>query len=213
VIFSLKQEYPSRKYGRRWDLAFLLWLGRSYHTNIFDHAKAVKDLLKAGVDCFMSQECVEALKVEGHHRVHSIVSGKQFVINGFWIIPFSLEHDVITQGFVVSSPDGDSLVFIPDTCFVKNRFEGFTHLAIECNHLSDTLSEHIQGGNIPATVGRRIRHNHMSLETVIKTLRANDLSKCRHIYLLHLSDSNSDEARMIKAVQQATGVPCTACAE
>jgi len=213
VIFSLKQEYPSRKYGRRWDLAFLLWLGRSYHTNIFDHARAVKDLLKAGIDCYMSIETAEAVGATYHHRYVVSLSDEQMIIDKWVVLPFDLHHDVPCQGYLIAAPDGEKLLFVPDTPYIRNRFEKVDIIAIECNYLSETLSENIQGGNIPATVGRRIRHNHMSLETVIKTLRANDLSKCRHIYLLHLSDSNSDEARMIKAVQQATGVPCTACAE
>lgn len=206
----MKQEYRSARYGRRWDLAFLLWLGRLYPTNIFDHARAVKDLLKAGVDCYMHWQTADVLGVSNHHRVHTLDNYRTPQIKGWSVLTFPLEHDVPTLGFFIERFE-EGLLFIPDTCFIRNRFKRVNIIAIECNHISEILSEHIQGGNIPAVVGRRIRHNHMSLETVIKTLRANDLSKCRHIYLLHLSDANSDEAKMIKAVQEATGIPTSAC--
>jgi hypothetical protein len=99
---------------------------------------------------------------------------------------------------------------VSDTAYVKNRFVGVTILAIECNNIEEILSRNIVQGNIPAVVGRRVRRNHMNLGRVIDMLKANDLSQCREIWLLHLSDGNSDEARMIREVQEATGVPCYA---
>jgi hypothetical protein len=47
----------------------------------------------------------------------------------------------------------------------------------------------------------------MSLKQCIATIKANDLSKTREIHLLHLSESHSDEARFVREVQEATGVP------
>jgi hypothetical protein len=47
----------------------------------------------------------------------------------------------------------------------------------------------------------------MSLKQCIATLKANDLSKCREIHLLHLSSDHSDEERFIREVQESTGIP------
>lgn len=176
-----------------------------------DHARAVKDLLKAGMDVWTSIETAEAIGVAGHHRINGLQSGARASIGGWIILPFDLHHDVPTQGFFIQAPDRDRLLFIPDTSYIRNRFEGVNILAIECNHIADILSENIQEGNIPAVVGRRVRRNHMSLDSVIGMLKANDLSRCREIWLLHLSDGNSDEARMIRTVQEQTGIPCRAC--
>jgi len=41
----------------------------------------------------------------------------------------------------------------------------------------------------------------------VAMLKANDLSKCREIHLLHLSDGNSDEQLMRQKVEAATGIP------
>lgn len=184
-----------------------------------DHSKGVKDLLKAGVDCYMSMGTAKALEVEEHHRVLDIRGDDlpfALVDRPFeWkIIPFSLEHDAAEPlGFFIFAPDGDRLLFIPDTAYVRNRFGGINILAIEANYVADQLSENIQTGTVPASLGHRVRRNHMSLDSVIAMLRANDLSRCREIWLLHLSDDNSDEARMIREVQAATGIPCRACQE
>lgn len=178
-----------------------------------DHAAGVKDALKAGVDIYMSQETAEAIGVADHHRVQFINSETVYGIHSWTVRPFDLAHDVPTHGFYIHAPDGDRLLFIPDTSYVRNRFGSVNILAIECNHVADLLSEHIQDGHVPAPLGRRVRRNHMSLDSVIAMIRANDMSKCREIWLLHLSDANSDEARMIRAVQEATGIPCRACKE
>jgi phosphoribosyl 1,2-cyclic phosphodiesterase len=100
------------------------------------------------------------------------------------------------------------LAFIPDTAYVKNRFSGITTLAIECNHVADILSENIQGGNIPVSLGRRIRRNHLSLSVVKDFILANNMQKTlREIHLIHLSDSNSSEEQFKREIQEITGVP------
>jgi phosphoribosyl 1,2-cyclic phosphodiesterase len=177
-----------------------------------DHSKAVKDLLKAGVDIVASKGTAKVLGIDQHHRFYDIAASMQtFTINEWRIYPVALEHDAVEPvGFFIY--DGsETILFIPDTSFVRNRFSKVTLLAIECNNIEEILSRNIMKGNIPPSVGRRIRRSHMSLETVIKMLKANDLSKCRAVYLLHMSSGNSDEAAMIRKVQETVGVPVYAC--
>ena len=45
----------------------------------------------------------------------------------------------------------------------------------------------------------------MSIDTLLDLLRSNDMTKVRQIYLLHLSDNNSDAEAFKKMVQQETG--------
>ena len=80
-------------------------------------------------------------------------------------------------------------------------------IAIECNFQSDILTNNILNGALPSIVGRRVRRSHFSLENVISLLKANDLSRCRAIYLMHLSNGNSDERGMKEEIQQTTGIP------
>lgn len=187
-----------------------------------DHSKAVKDLLKAGVDCYMSLGTAKALGVEDHHRVkafcHTNDGGYRVIdVATHWVaLPLPLKHDSEEPTGFLISPYGreereERLLFIPDTSHVINRFKNVTILAIECNHIADILSQNIQEGHIPAVVGKRVRRNHLSLDSVIGMLKANDLSMCRMVFLLHLSDANSDEARMVRTVQEQTGIPCRAC--
>jgi len=177
-------------------------------TNIFDHAKAVDDLLRAGVDCWMSKGTADIMGWDGHHRTKVLAPNVLTTIGTWTVLPFPLEHDAAEPvGFLIQALDGDKLAFIPDTEFIRNRFQGVTVLAIECNNVEEILSSNIINGTVNEALGHRVRRSHMSLERVIAMLKANDLSQCREIWLLHLSDSNSDEVRMIRTVQEATGIP------
>ena len=176
-----------------------------------DHSRAVKEVLKAGVDCIMSRGTAAELGIDEHHRVYLLGESLMNLVGGWQVKAFPLSHDAKEPtGFLIAHGD-DRLLFIPDTCYVRERFAGITQVVIECNNIDEILSRNIQGGHIPSCVGRRVRRNHMNLDTVISMLKANDLSKCTKIYLIHLSETNSDEARMINEIQSATGIPVTAC--
>jgi phosphoribosyl 1,2-cyclic phosphodiesterase len=120
---------------------------------------------------------------------------------------FSVPHDVANFGFMLRSyRDNETCVFLID-CFYSPIVPSFspTIIAIEANWARDLM----QPGD---SINDRLFSSHMSIEQCIKTLQAWDLSKTREIWLLHLSDSRSDEARFIADVQAATGVPTFACA-
>lgn len=173
-----------------------------------DHAKAVDDLLRAGVDCYMSKGTAEIMGWDGHHRTNIIENEKSFRPGSWRVVHFPLEHDAEDpKGFFIEDSLYQTCLFIPDTAFVRNRFLGVNILAIEANNIEELLSRNIVSGALNEHAGRRIRRSHMSLERVIAMLKANDLSRCREIWLLHLSDGNSDELRMIKTVERETGIP------
>ena len=64
---------------------------------------------------------------------------------------------------------------------------------------------HVEAGLVPKELKSRILKSHFSLENVKRFLQANDLSKVQEIWLLHLSDGNSDEKRFKREVQELTG--------
>lgn len=175
-----------------------------------DHSGHAKEALKAGIDVYALQSTIDALGLSGH-RIHAIKAHESFQVESWTVIPFDVEHDVEALGFLLGNSDGERLLYLTDTAYSKYRFEGLTYIMVECNNISEIMSQNIQNGNIPSMVGQRVRRNHMNLENLISFLRANDLSRCRQIFLMHLSDSNSDERRMKQEIQQATGIPTESC--
>lgn len=164
-----------------------------------DHCKAVKDLLKAGVDCYMNQATQSALGVSGH-RVKVIAPMQQFKVGEWTILPFSLEHDVDNLGYLIG--DGiQKVVYITDSYYCRPKFTGLTHILIECNHSYEILDRN----NLEPFIKNRLIKSHFSLENVKEFLRANDLSRVQEIYLIHLSDGNSDAELFKREIAELTG--------
>jgi len=172
-----------------------------------DHSKAVKDMMKAGIDCYMSQGTAEALEVSGH-RLHIIKAKQQFRIGTWTILPFETQHDAAEPlGFLLANRDGDKMLYATDTYYIRYRFQGLTHIAVECNYSLDILRANVEAGMVEPALKNRILKSHFSLENVKKFLLANDLSKVQEIWLLHLSDGNSDAERFKREVRAISGKP------
>jgi len=121
-------------------------------------------------------------------------------------MPFDVKHDAAEPlGFLWANKDGDKLVFITDSYYSPYKFNGLTHIMIECNYSMEILNENIANGKVPRIMKKRLLKSHFSLENVKDFLRINDLSRVQEIWLLHLSDNNSDEALFKQEIQELTG--------
>lgn len=170
-----------------------------------DHSKAARDVMKAGIDCYMSKGTMEALDISGH-RVKVAKAREQFSVGTWTVLPFETQHDAAEPlGFLLADQDGDKLLFATDTFYVRYRFQGLTHIMVECNYAADILRANVEAGTVPVELKNRLLKSHFSLENVKEFLKSNDLSKVREIHLIHLSDGNSDAARFKREIQELTG--------
>ena len=171
----------------------------------FDHSKAVKDIMRAGIDCYMSRGTAEALGLSGH-RLHIIKARQQFRSGTWTILPFEAQHDAAEPlGFLLANQDGDKLLYATDTYYIRYKFHGLTHIMVECNYAADILKRNVDVGAVPKELKNRLLKSHFSLENVKQFLQANDLSKVQEIWLLHLSDNNSNAERFKREIQELTG--------
>ena len=171
-----------------------------------DHCESGKDAARAGMDVYASAETLAAAQVSGH-RACAVEPGKLFVIGSWHILPFATVHDAKgALGFYMVNLDGEAFLYLTDSAYSPVRFKRLDVVAIEANYDPAILSNNIASGSLPAVVGHRVRRSHFSIDTVIGLLTSNDLSNCREIYLLHLSDGNSDQESMRRRVQEAVGV-------
>jgi phosphoribosyl 1,2-cyclic phosphodiesterase len=172
-----------------------------------DHSKAVRDVMKAGIDCYMSAGTAEALGISGH-RLHIIQARQQFQLGSWAVLPFETQHDAAEPlGFLLANQYGEKLLYATDTFYIRYRFRGLTHIMIETNYSMDILKRNVEAGLVEPALKTRILKSHFSLENVKKFLQANDLSKVQEIWLLHLSDGNSNSERFKREVKEISGKP------
>lgn len=177
-----------------------------------DHCKAAKELAYFGVDIYTSQGTIEACRLNGH-RIRPVKALEELRVGTFQVLPFDVEHDAPEPlGFLFASTvTGEKLLYFTDTYFIRYRFNGLTHIMAECNYSMEGIQRSVDAGYISIERVPRLVKSHMSLQHLLDMLRANDLRLVRQIYLLHLSNDNSDEQRFREEVQKLTGAEVYVC--
>lgn len=176
-----------------------------------DHSKACKDLIKAGVNLYMTKGTKEALKLDSH-RVKTFRQWSMYLdveIGSFIVKPFRTIHDAREPvGFIIcDSISKEELVFITDTQYSIYNFSP-DYFMVEVNYVTETINKNEK---IHPDLRARIKKTHMSLETAINLLERSDLSNLKKIYVMHLSDSNSDAKVIKERLQELTGVAVEIC--
>ena len=174
-----------------------------------DHIAAASKLIEAGVHCYASEETWKEYNPDDRsHYCNVLRLNEQAKVGDWSVIPCEAVHDAPgTFGFLIGSPEGDRILYLTDSAYAKNKFPGLTHLLIECNFDPEVIKGNAYGGKIDRSRYRRTVRTHMSIDTLIGFLKANDLSRLREIHLLHLSAANSNAVDFKRRVQEATGVP------
>ena len=172
-----------------------------------DHSRCAADLIKAGLPVYMSEGTADALELDAE----IIADREQFSVGTMQVVPFRTFHDAVEPlGFLIRSEvDDDVLVMATDTVSLAYRFPGVSVLALEANYDRAILP---RCERIPDKIKRRIANSHMEIDTLCDYLRQLDLSNCREIWLLHLSDATSHELHFIHKVQRAVPPWCRVAA-
>lgn len=172
-----------------------------------DHSKAIKDILKTGIDIYASKGTLEACGATGYRR-HIIKAEEQFKVGGFTILALEAQHDAAEPlAFLIQHKEGHKIAFITDSYYCRYKFSNLNYIMIECNYSEEILDENVRNGYIPKALEKRLRKSHFSLENVKGFLKANDLSKVKEIVLLHLSDGNSNAELFKTEIEKLTGKP------
>ena len=198
-----------------------------------DHSQSAAELVRRGQTVYMSCGTALALGLAEERPLTALVQGdgdgalracpvdpekavavvscpgvelvghrEQFRVGSFDVVPFATYHDAAEPlGFVIRSrADGDVLAFATDTVNLRYRFPGLRLLAVEANYDDEVLA---RSQRLPDKTKARIRNTHMEIDTLCDILRGMDLSGCREVWLLHLSDAMSREGEFVYKVQLA----------
>lgn len=176
-----------------------------------DHARAVKDFRNRGFRVYGN-----ARITEGDPALTLAAKTTKVIAIDTTVTPISVEHDAPDSlGFIVRTPL-ESMVFINDCKYFAADLSSipFDYVAIEANYDGQTVHfayEQAKKDCNKTEMKRyqRIIDAHMSIAHTIQHLEAMDLSRCKAIFLMHLSDRNSNAERFKYRVQQATGIQNT----
>ena len=166
-----------------------------------DHAGRAREYARNAVKIYTHPAVAEKFKL----RKIKGVEKTTFSIGDYTIRPFDIVHDVPGYGFLIKHPDMGTLCFITDSMYINAKFPDVTHFLMEVNHVDEILEKRIAEGKLNGHLYNRVKESHMSLETALRFLSAQDLSSTHTIICAHLSDTNSDANLIRNKILSATG--------
>lgn len=181
-----------------------------------DHANHVAEYLDNGIRVLASRGTTKAMQERWipkrvMHTPEVVPYNEdgtfaQFSLGGFTVVPFDTIHSTEEPtGFYIHHADIGTMMFATDTGYLPRPFAGLNNLMIEANYAPEVLQGRYLAGKITERRYNHTLQGHMSIDTTIEALRANDLSRVNNIILLHLSEDHADPERFRELVYQATG--------
>lgn len=154
-----------------------------------DHARYIKDYLKAGIPVYSAFQTQTALEIITGELTKAIPPMKKVKIGNFTVVPFNVPHDTDIEcyGYLIEHEDIGKLLFLIDLEYCRYSFskQNINHILVEANY-SDGLIDN------EAVNCEHVLRGHMSLQTALDFISTNDNPVLKNVVLLHLSASNSD---------------------
>ncbi|MGX7232424.1 MBL fold metallo-hydrolase [Enterococcus italicus] len=182
-----------------------------------DHCKYIRSFVdKVGANIYATKGTVDAmfkddvlgLKFINRYRFKNLQYKQPVEIGSWTVTAFETMHDVAEPcGFLIDNLDGDRLVFITDSYYVRYKFRNVTHMMIEANYDNDIIERKLGTDKFGKKLKTRIKESHFDLANTVDFINANKSSRLQEIHLIHLSDSNSNAKQFKEAVQRVAGVP------
>ncbi len=193
-----------------------------------DHCLAARNIANWGIPVFASQPTLDRCLPKGGRVLEELVPNK--VAEGVAVLPFPVDHDIEgAMGFVIKTAR-ETILFVNDCKKWDCDLSGFKfdYAFVECNYWHKmvyaqvaSLNRMIASGKLDDNDRRdaqvmlkqheRNINAHMSLAGCIRGLKKLDLSSCRAIFLMHLSDRFANEYEMKMAVSAAFKIRTLAC--
>jgi len=166
-----------------------------------DHAKQAAAMLKRGWNVYALPDVAEYYKIANKPFFATLEPAKAVQIGDYTIIAFSVEHDVPCVGFYINHYEVGNIVFLTDLHQSEYVFPDVNYFMVEANYEEKLLAAN---KNLPSSVKQRIRETHAEISVTEELLKANDLSAVKQIFLIHLSDQNSNAEAFCRRIHEAT---------
>lgn len=163
-----------------------------------DHAKAVSDWLKRGVDVYLTQGTINALGLKRRHNLHKITCGVPFEIGALRVEPIPAIHDATEPVNFILSGDGDRVLYATDTGVLPTIVGELTKILIEANFSEPVLL----ASDLDDYQKRRVLENHLSAEQAITFLSGHAAAE---VHLIHISKRHGDGAEFKTRAIEETG--------
>lgn len=178
-----------------------------------DHSMSIDQVQANGIPVYLSEYTQSDLKNDiSLFNIHTMRNRERFTVGTFEILPLKMNHDVYCLGFLITSKAlNEKLFFATDTYYIEYIIPSCEYIMVEANYDVNIMNERIMKGGHDLVSKERLVRSHMEINSTLRWLEGNDLSKTQRIYLMHLSNGSSNEKGFKRKIIEATGIPCTVC--
>lgn len=167
-----------------------------------DHAKYIPDALKRQISVYSCQDVADH-----YNGVKVLKNGYKYRIGAFIVQPISVYHNVENYAYLIENDNIGRVLFVTDCVRFLYKINNVNHLLIEANYDDSLVIDHL-------CEGKEVRSQneyHMEINDTIASIRAVYNDSLNTIFLLHLSDGQSDEEAFKRRVYDEFGImPCVA---
>lgn len=176
-----------------------------------DHSRAHKGVTGSGIPLIASRGTFEALGVPHELRSYIVRHGSVVSVGIWKIWAIQVKHDAKEpMGYIIEHPETGPILFLTDLYVLTanlSRFK-FSNVIIEANYDEQKAEEWRESKGVAFVERRRVR-SHMSYQTTMRTLETLDLSECRNIILVHLSDGLTNAQQFKTETEARFGIATT----
>lgn len=179
-----------------------------------DHSLSIKLLQDYEISCYCTYETAIKYDLDTTENYSQLYDNKIYKINNdIQVLSFLVNHgNVECFGFVLVDRDS-KILFITDfmECKKKLNFD-FDKVFIECNYLIDKLKEKMLLQENTEELESNNKYyrqfnTHQSLDNCILHLKNINLSKCKEINLIHISEDVGNYTKMKDKVENEFNIP------
>jgi phosphoribosyl 1,2-cyclic phosphodiesterase len=173
-----------------------------------DHSGYISKILGRGIEVYCPLSEIPELP-NSQFSLKGLSKDKTVKLKSITVKPFPLIHTSSDgkpceiYGFLIKeNSTGEMLLWATDTQYIPQKFPPCNIYAIECNY--SEVDNYIEDGEyINTIVEKRRLVSHQSLQALIEFLKKQDLSKCKDIYLIHISGAeHGNIPNFISAIQK-----------
>ena len=172
-----------------------------------DHARYMKDYLKAGIPVYSAFQTQTALESITGELTKAIVPLKKIQIGSFKVIPFNVPHDAEIEcyGYLIEHEEMGKMLFLTDLEYCRYNFskQNVNHILVEANYSESSMDN--EAVNL-----EHVLKGHASLQTALNFISTNDNPALRNVVLIHLSDKNGNPVEFLQKTKETVkyGADC-----
>lgn len=170
-----------------------------------DHVNksTLAELLKRGVEVFMTRGTAEALHLEPRHNLKLIKADDRVEVGDLKITSLPTSHDAAEPVYFFIFKDINNCAeYVTDTGSINNLLKFIpAHLIIEANHDAETLL----AADIDEHQKQRILNSHLSIQKLAEYLGKVDKTFLQEVHLIHISKRHGNAEKFRQIVQNIVG--------